>query len=159
MLPPAERRGYKHGVDALIRMAREEGVKGFFSGASPTVVRGLSMNVGMLASFDSYKDMLNPYFAKGTQANTFIGGGLSGWTAATMTLPFDFIKTRLQKQKPGPDGKMPYAGFVDCARKVAAEEGVMAFYSGYSTFVMRITPHILLTWLFLDNLKRINALK
>jgi hypothetical protein len=26
-------------------------------------------------------------------------GALSGWTAATVSLPFDFLKTRLQKMK------------------------------------------------------------
>jgi len=38
------------------------------------------------------------------------------------------IKTRLQKQKPRPDGSLPYAGFVDCARKIAQAEGTGAFY-------------------------------
>lgn len=158
VLPAAQRRNYKNAIDALARMAREEGMRGFFSGASPTVLRGLSMNVGMLASFDSYKNMVRPYVGDG-QATTMVGGALSGWTAATMTLPFDFVKTRLQKQTPGPDGKLPYNGIADCAMKVFRQEGPMAFYSGYGTFVMRITPHILLTWVFLDNLKLLDALK
>lgn len=158
MLPVAERRNYKHAIDALTRMAREEGVKGFFSGASPTVFRGLAMNVGMLSTFDGYKNLVRPYVGDG-HATTFVGGGLSGWTAATVTLPFDFLKTRLQKQVAGPDGKMPYRGFVDAATKIVKAEGPLAFYSGYWTFVGRITPHILLTWVFLDNIKSIQMLK
>ncbi len=31
-LPAAERRNYKNGLDAMYRMAKEEGLKGFFSG-------------------------------------------------------------------------------------------------------------------------------
>ena len=31
------------------------------------------------------------------------------------SLPFDFVKTRMQKMERGPDGKYPYAGPVDCA--------------------------------------------
>lgn len=38
-LPEAQRRHYKNGLDAMIRMLREEGLAGFFSGAGPTVVR------------------------------------------------------------------------------------------------------------------------
>ena len=38
-LPEAQRRNYKNGLDAMIRMLREEGLAGFFSGAGPTVVR------------------------------------------------------------------------------------------------------------------------
>jgi solute carrier family 25 oxoglutarate transporter 11 len=158
-LPVEKRRGYKNGLDAMIRMAREEGPKGFFSGAAPTVYRGLSINVGMLTSYDSYQNALDPFMAKGTQANRFAAGALSGWTAATVSLPFDFIKTRLQKQQPNADGTLPYKNFVDCARKVAAVEGPMAFYNGYLTYVSRITPHICLTWVFMDNIKDLAFLK
>jgi len=149
-LPEAQRRNYKNGVDAMLRMAREEGMKGFFSGASPTIVRGLAMNVGMLTTYDTYKEWNAGWAGEGTQLNRFFSGFLSGWTAATAALPFDFIKTRLQKQSPDANGVMPYKNFMDCARKVAAAEGPLAFYQGYGTFVIRITPHIMLTWVLRD---------
>jgi solute carrier family 25 oxoglutarate transporter 11 len=157
--PPEQRRGYKNGVDAMFRMAREEGLKGFFSGASPTVIRGLAVNIGMLVSYDYFKLWLKPYADTTTQTNKFAAGALSGWTAATVSLPFDFIKTRLQKMKPAPDGSVPYTGFLDCCKKILAAEGAGAFYQGYFTYVIRITPHIMLTWVFLDNLKTIKFLK
>lgn len=159
VLPLAERRGYKNGVDAMVRMAREEGLKGFFSGASPTVYRGLSINIGMLVSYGYYQQALEPVCGKGTQSNRFGAGALSGWTAATVSLPFDFIKTRLQKQKPDANGELPYKNFADCFRKVAAAEGPLALYNGYVTYVGRITPHIMLTWVFMDNIKDIAFLK
>jgi len=53
--PPEEVRGYKNVFDALIRIAREEGVRGFFTGATPTLVRGLSINLGMLMTYDTFK--------------------------------------------------------------------------------------------------------
>jgi len=151
--PAAERRGYKNVFDALIRIAREEGVKGFFTGATPTIVRGLSINLGMLMTYDTFKKWNASWLGDGTQSNRFFSGFLSGWTAATVSLPFDFIKTRLQKQAPGADGKLPYKGVLDCMRKVAAQEGMMAFYQGYVTFVVRISPHIMLTWVFMDTAK------
>lgn len=157
--PPEQRRGYKNGVDAMFRMAREEGLKGFFSGASPTVIRGLAVNIGMLVSYDYYKEWLKPFADTSTQTNRFAAGALSGWTASTLSLPFDFVKTRLQKMKPGPDGSVPYSGFLDCCKKVLATEGPGAFYQGYFTYVVRITPHIMITWVFLDNLKTIHFLK
>jgi len=151
--PPEERRGYKNVFDALLRISREEGVRGFFTGATPTLVRGLSINLGMLMTYDTFKKWNSGWAGDGTQTNRFVSGFLSGWTAATVSLPFDFIKTRLQKQAPLPDGTMPYKGVLDCMRKVAANEGIGAFYQGYFTFVVRITPHIMLTWVFMDNLK------
>lgn len=49
-LPAAERRNYKNAFDALARIVREEGVAGLFTGAGPTVVRAMALNMGMLAS-------------------------------------------------------------------------------------------------------------
>jgi len=151
VLPVNERRGYKNVVDALVRMAREEGLKGFFSGASPTVARGLAINIGQLTTYDNFKDFFEPYLGNG-QGNRFFCGFLSGWVAATMSLPCDFIKTRIQKQKPLPDGTLPYRGFFHACVKVARNEGLLAFYRGYTTCIVRIIPHITLTWVFMDNL-------
>ncbi|ETO22507.1 mitochondrial dicarboxylate carrier protein [Reticulomyxa filosa] len=166
-LPEAQRRGYRNVFDALWRMAKEEGLKGFFSGGGPTVARGLVINVervffflkmmfllflrkGMLTTYDPTKKYLTPYLGDG-QTNRFASGFVSGWCAATLSLPFDFIKTRIQKMKPDKEGKLPYSGFFDCAAKVAKNEGLLAFYNGYFTFCVRIIPHITLTWVFMDN--------
>jgi len=149
-LPEAQRRGYRNVFDALWRMAKEEGLKGFFSGGGPTVARGLAINVGMLTTFDPTKNYLAKYLGDG-QTNRFVSGFISGWCAATVSLPFDFVKTRIQKMKPDKEGKLPYKGFIDCAAKVAKSEGLSAFYNGYVTFCVRIIPHITLTWVFMDN--------
>lgn len=93
MLPKDQRRNYRHVGDALMRMIREEGLKGFFSGATPTIARGLAINIGMLTTYDGIKDSLKSYMPE--TANRFVSGFLSGWIAATVALPFDFIKTRM----------------------------------------------------------------
>lgn len=54
-----------------------------------------------------------------------------------------FIKTRLQKQQKDASGKLPYKGLLDCARKVAKEEGWLRFYRGFGTYYVRIAPHAL----------------
>lgn len=38
----------------------------------------------------------------------------AGAMAATVSLPFDNAKTKMQKMQPGPDGKMPYKSIFDC---------------------------------------------
>lgn len=42
---------------------------------------------------------------------------IAGFFASAASLPFDFVKTRLQKMTPNPDGTMPYKGSLDCALK------------------------------------------
>ena len=48
----AERRNYKNVFDALKRIVREEGAGKLYSGLLPNVLRGMSMNAGMLACYD-----------------------------------------------------------------------------------------------------------
>lgn len=152
-LPVEQRRGYKNVGDALLRMWREEGlVGGVFAGASPTITRALALNVGMLATYDGAKEFFSQYTTS-PAISTFGGGLVSGFCASAMSLPFDFVKTRLQKQRKLPDGSLPYKGFVDCAIKVTAKEGPLAFYSGFPTYYIRIAPHIMLTWAGLEFLQ------
>jgi len=65
-------------------------------------------------------------------------------------LPFDFVKTRLQKQQKGPDGKVQYKGMLDCFQKVAREEGLLRFYRGFGTYYVRIAPHAMVTLIVAD---------
>lgn len=44
-LPVAERRNYKNVLDALRRIVSEEGVTSLWNGASPTIMRAMSLNV------------------------------------------------------------------------------------------------------------------
>jgi hypothetical protein len=60
------------------------------------------------------------------------------------------VQTRLQKQKPNPDGSLPYKSFLDAVRQVAVKEGPLAFYKGIGTYIVRIAPHAFMTLIFLD---------
>jgi len=56
---------------------------------------------------------------------------------ACCSLPFDFVKTRIQKMEKGPDGKYPYNGPVDCAMQTFRKEGPLKFYTGFPTYCIR----------------------
>lgn len=57
-LPLAERRNYKNVFDALLRMAREEGVFTLWRGAIPTMGRAMVVNAAQLASYSQAKQAL-----------------------------------------------------------------------------------------------------
>lgn len=138
--PLAERQNYKSVFDALGSIVKNEGVARLWAGASPTVVRAMALNFGQLAFFSEAKAQL-----KGTSLSarnqTLTASAVAGFFASAMSLPFDFVKTRLQKQSKGPDGRLPYSGMVDCFRKVAKDEGIFRFYRGFGTYYVRIAPH------------------
>jgi solute carrier family 25 oxoglutarate transporter 11 len=57
-LPASERRNYKHVGDALLRMAKEEGVVTLWRGAVPTMGRAMVVNAAQLASYSQAKQAL-----------------------------------------------------------------------------------------------------
>ncbi len=57
-LPEAERRNYKHVGNALMRMAREEGILTLWRGAVPTMGRAMVVNAAQLASYSQAKKSL-----------------------------------------------------------------------------------------------------
>ena len=70
--------------------------------------------------------------------NAVLGGAtVAGFFAAACSLPFDFVKTRMQKMTRSPDGTFPYSGPLDCAAKTLRQEGFLTFYTGFPTYCIR----------------------
>ncbi len=140
--PKDARANYRSVFDALSRIAKAEGIGALWAGAAPTVVRAMALNFGQLTFFAESKSQLKQYYPDMSKsANVFGASAIAGFFASFFSLPFDFIKTRLQKQTRGPDGKLPYAGMLDCAKKVVRDEGWLRFYRGFGTYYVRIAPH------------------
>lgn len=145
LLPAAERRNYANVFSALYRIAAEEGPLALWKGAGPTVVRAMALNMGMLASYDQSVEFFRDNMGW-KEIPTVVGASaVSGFFAAACSLPFDYVKTQIQKQKPGPDGKLPYSGSLDCAAKTLKEGGPLRFYSGFATYCIRIAPHVMVS--------------
>ena len=137
----AERARYRSVFDALARIARSEGILALWSGSYPTIVRAMATNFGQLATFSEAKHQLQKRTNVSEQSRSVIASGVAGFFAALFSLPFDFVKTRLQRQTRRPDGTLQYRGLFDCFQKVAREEGMMRFYRGFGTYCLRIAPH------------------
>jgi solute carrier family 25 oxoglutarate transporter 11 len=153
-LPIDERRNYKHVGDAFVRITREEGVFALWKGCSPTIVRAMALNLGMLAPFDYCKEIFASKWGAGKKAN-LAASAVSGFFASFLSLPFDYMKTKIQKQKPLLDGSLPYTGIMDAFRKTIAREGVTGLWTGYPTYYMRIAPHAMLVLLIADFMRSV----
>ncbi|ORM41891.1 Mitochondrial dicarboxylate/tricarboxylate transporter DTC [Babesia sp. Xinjiang] len=140
-LPAAQRKNYGGIFSTVCHITKEEGVCSLWKGATPTIVRAMALNVAMLATYDQAKEMLSPYI-KDKSTLAVASSGISAWFAVTAGLPFDYVKTCLQKRTPG---KPQYSGVTDCFIKNYREGGIKRFYASYSAFYMRIAPHIVIT--------------
>ncbi|KAA8644336.1 putative mitochondrial dicarboxylate carrier protein [Aspergillus tanneri] len=154
--PPEARAHYRSVVDALLRISKAEGATALWAGAFPTVVRAMALNFGQLTFFAESKAQLKARTKLTPQNQTFAASAIAGFFASFLSLPFDFIKTRLQKQQKDPKtGQLPYKGLFDCARKVVKEEGWLRFYRGFGTYYVRIAPHAMVTLIVADYLNLI----
>lgn len=159
----SQRANYTGVFNALFRIAKEEGILAWWKGCTPTVVRAMALNLGQLATYSETKVQLEKVYKP--SAYTVLGASaVAGFFASFFSLPFDFIKTRLQKQRSPINHTgsgsinnvvLQYKGPVDCAIKVFQNEGIMAFYRGFGTYYVRIAPHAMITLLVADGLNHI----
>ncbi|EDW67518.1 mitochondrial dicarboxylate carrier [Drosophila virilis] len=146
-LPHAQRRNYKHAVDGLVRVCREEGCSHLFNGASIAATRGAFMTVGQIAFYEETKDLL---VAAGfpSRTDTYIFASIISAIAATgLTQPIDVAKTRRMNARPG-----EYASMTDVFYRTALE-GPMAFFKGSIPAFARLGPHTVLLFITLEFLR------
>nr|CDJ94199.1 Mitochondrial substrate solute carrier domain containing protein [Haemonchus contortus] len=153
-LPPEQRRNYKNVFDALIRVIREEGFFTLFRGCTPTVVRAMVVNAAQLATYSQAKQMI--LATKKIQDGIFChfcASMLSGLATTIASMPVDILKTRIQAMKII-DGVPEYSGIIDVLIKILKKEGVFAFWKGFTPYYMRLGPHTVLTFIFLEQFNR-----
>jgi solute carrier family 25 oxoglutarate transporter 11 len=158
MAKPEDRRNYKNVLDAFVRTSKEEGVGALYKGLAPNILRGMSMNVGMMACYDQAKEvvasLLGDPMTDGPALSTRIGASATaGFTAALFSLPFDLVKSRLMAQKPDPlTGEFPYKGILDCATKIFKADGPIGFFSGFTAYYGRCAPHAMIILLSIESI-------
>lgn len=148
-LPLVQRRNYSHAFNGLYRVAAEDGVRTLFAGVSMTATRGLLITLGQVAVYDQTKQMLiqTGYFTD--DIPTHLTSSIIAGTVATMlTQPADVMKTRLMNAPPG-----TYKNLLDCVKDVGSV-GPQGFYKGFIPAWMRLGPQTILTWLFLEQLRK-----
>lgn len=155
MLPAEQRRNYRGVFHALSSIASAEGPAGLFKGAMPTATRAMALNFGMLAFNSESKKLLKANGApEGVQV--FGASAIAGFFASFFSLPFDFVKTQIQKMKPDPvTGEMPFKGPVDCAMQQVKQGGITRLWAGFPTFYFRIAPHAMITLIAQDSIKKL----
>lgn len=151
-LPLAERRNYRNVFHAFKSIVKDEGALGMYRGCAPTVARAMSMNLSMLFTFDIVKKRLAVRMGE-SKLTIFTSTFITGFFTAICSLPFDNMKTKLQKQTRGPDGKYAYDGLRDCFKKSIAREGVTGLWTGLPTYYSRVAPHAMFTLMFAEFFK------
>jgi len=147
-LAAADRRNYKNAVDGLIRMTREEGWKSLFRGVWPNSMRAVLMTASQLASYDGFKRLLILHTPLSDNLTThFTASFMAGFVATTICSPVDVIKTRIMSATESKSLKL--------LKDVYRVEGVGWMFRGWVPSFIRLGPHTIATFLFLEQHKKI----
>uniref|UniRef100_A0A8C9Q4T4 Mitochondrial dicarboxylate carrier n=1 Tax=Spermophilus dauricus TaxID=99837 RepID=A0A8C9Q4T4_SPEDA len=139
---------YAHALDGLYRVAREEGLRKLFSGATMASSRGALVTVGQLSCYDQAKQLvLSTGYLSDNTFTHFIASFIAGGCATFLCQPLDVLKTRLM------NSKGEYQGVFHCAVETA-KLGPLAFYKGLFPAGVRLIPHTVLTFVFLEQLRK-----
>lgn len=138
----ADRSGklYSGVADAILKIHKVEGIRGFSKGLWPNIQRGFIVNAAELGTYDHSKSYLirSGLCPNGGILSHFGASFIAGFAGAAASNPVDVIKTRLMSQPSGADAL--YTGMVDCALKTVRNEGLGALYKGFFPNWMRKGP-------------------
>jgi solute carrier family 25 protein 38 len=146
---------YNNTAHALLTIARQERLRGLFSGLAPTLIRDAPYSGLYLLMFSNLRDM----FADGSQENsmgTFVAAMIAGSVATVVTHPPDVVRTRLQLRRNmlAALGNAAHAAPLPAVRvgDIIRQEGVLALWSGIAPRVVRRTLQQAITWTLFERL-------
>lgn len=155
-LPVAERRGYTNVFNALRCIGAEEGALCYWRGATPTVTRAAVVAATQLGSYDQAKEVYHESLGIPEGAKLHLMSALTaGFIYSVVSLPLDTAKTRVQSQKPLPDGTLRYKGVVGTIAGIAREEGPLSLWRGFLAYFLRGGGHTVGMFMFLEQYRKI----
>jgi dicarboxylate transporter 10 len=148
-LAVSQQRNYKHAVDGVLRITREEGWQALFRGVWPNSFRAALMTASQLASYDAFKSLLlhKAHMADDLQTH-FAASVAAGFVATTICSPVDVLKTRLMSAK-------QKEGVWALLKGVWHREGLAWVFKGWVPSFVRLGPHTVVTFLALEQHKKL----
>lgn len=116
----------------------KNGIGGFYRGLEANIMRACVLNATKMGVYDIAKGFVTSStgWDRKDIRTTFCSAMCSGLAMTCTVSPFDRVRTALMNQG---DQKL-YSGFVDCATKLAAQDGITSFWRGFIPMWARFAP-------------------
>jgi len=146
---------YSGPIDVVRQLYKEGGIRSVFRGTGATLARDGPGSAAYFVTYEVVKKYLTPVGQKELSLSAIIlAGGSAGVAMWSLAIPPDTIKSRLQTAPHG-----TYSGFLDCARKTIAADGVGALWKGFGPAMARAFPANAATFLGVEmSLRAMNTL-
>lgn len=157
---------YSSTWDGLRQIWRQGGVRGLYRGMDAAMMRAGSGSSVQLATYDHCKSTISQTlgshrgFGENNVATHFLASMVSGFLVCTVMNPFDVVSTRMYNQKSagaGQHGGALYRGPFQCFYKTVATEGFFSLYKGFLAHYLRLGPHTILMFVFMEQIKAVGS--
>ena len=139
-----------------------EGLPGLYRGVIPTTLRAAILTSTQLTCYDQSKQSILAYgnIEEGIGVH-FVASFIAGFFATTTSSPFDVIKSKYMNQEfSSQTGRgILYSSTYDCFLKTVRQEGIFALMKGWTPQFLRLGPHTILTFIFVEQLRKLSGLK
>ncbi|XP_038601724.1 mitochondrial folate transporter/carrier [Tachyglossus aculeatus] len=143
------KRQYKGMLDTLVKIYKNEGVRGLYKGFVPGLF-GTSHGALQFMAYELLKLEYNKHMKRMPEAQLstleYISvAALSKIFAVAATYPYQVVRARLQDQH------NLYKGVLDVISRTWRKEGVHGFYKGIVPNLIRVTPACCITFVVYEN--------
>nr|XP_023021408.1 solute carrier family 25 member 40-like isoform X1 [Leptinotarsa decemlineata] len=130
--------------EALKILVRQDGVRGLWKGIFPTLYRDVPFSAIYWMSYETIKVLLGGPDPQPSFWRSFISGGISGGLAATITTPFDVVKTHQQIEfgETTLYGDKPQKSrtTAEVIRQIYREQGIRGLFTGVVPRLIKVAP-------------------
>ncbi|KAL8152699.1 hypothetical protein V2J09_010459 [Rumex salicifolius] len=134
-------------LEAITMIGREEGVKGYWKGNLPQVIRVIPYSAVQLFSYEIYKKLFKGNNDELSVVGRLAAGACAGMTSTLMTYPLDVLRLRLAVE-PGS------RTMSQVALRMLRDEGMVSFYKGLGPSLIGIAPYIAVNFCIFDLVKK-----
>jgi len=135
-----------------------QGIGGFYRGIDSNIARAMVLNGTKMACYDQTKGYVVQAtgLSKTALPTQFLSAVAAGFFMTCTVSPFDMVRTRLMNQPA--DAKI-YNNALDCAVKIATQEGPLTFWRGFMPIWSRFAPTTTLQLVIFEQLRGMMGMK
>ncbi|CAA6655146.1 unnamed protein product [Spirodela intermedia] len=134
-------------LEAVSLIGKEEGIRGYWKGNLPQVIRVIPYSAVQLFSYEIYKKIFKRKDGEISVLGRLAAGACAGMTSTLVTYPLDVLRLRLALE-PG------CRTMSQVALSMLREEGIASFHAGLGPSLIGIAPYIAVNFCIFDLVKK-----
>ncbi|GFN76002.1 gata Zinc finger domain-containing protein 1 [Plakobranchus ocellatus] len=138
---------FKGTFDAMIKIARYEGITSLWSGLPPTLVMAIPATVIYFTAYEQMKAVIGNRDVVGESFQPMLAGSSARVWAATCISPIEMIRTKIQSEQ------LTYSQVLRALRDMMRANGILSLWRGLGPTLLRDVPFSAVYWTSYESMK------